>query len=401
MDLLRRINFSLPIPINECILPISIRNIRSSAMKSKKYVFILFAVLILALTACGDTEPDPDVTVYVAGGYMDGGKAIPCYWEDGVITSLDILPDGASNVGVVGMAVSEGNIYMAARFNFGIGTKDKPYYWKIGDITPTPLDIPDEADNSYVFGITAQGENAYMSGNYRPDSDPGSYLTACYWKNGEKFGLELPAGATNSIAHYIAVQGEDIYVFGEYWKPGGHSFCYWVNDVITDLAYPAGADSVNPTGFAVEGNKVCISGYYQVGEGKDAENFPFYWENGTIRTLSLPAGYKSTIAEGITVQKGTVYICGYYSNDSEDGDDITSIYWKNDKINKIAVPEGALWTWTNGIAVNGSTVYIIGGFVDDENNTINWLWENGTITILEAPLGAKNPYTSSIVLVRK
>jgi len=202
---------------------------------------------------------------YIAGEYYDAqGNSIACYWRNGIIQSLNI-PSGASNSRTSGITVADDVVYVAGTYivgdwNRGTG-KAIPCYWQNGVINN--LSLPSGAGiwpSGSINSITVVGDVVYIAGSYNKDAQNmmGDSIP-CYWQNGVINNLNLPSGSSSSTAKVITVSGNIIYVAGS--DSYGTILCYWRNGVVQNLNRPVSFQGkrVFITGIAVSGNSIYIT----------------------------------------------------------------------------------------------------------------------------------------------
>jgi hypothetical protein len=200
--------------------------------------------------------------VYVAGSYSDAQyKKFACYWRNGVMQNLN-LPGGVSDCNISGIAVSGDVVYIAGTYNTGDrnrGGKAIPCYWRNGVINN--LSIPDGAaiwPSRSINGITVVGDVVYIAGSYYIN-DLMYNAIPCYWRNGELHNLSLSDGTDNSnvSAIAIAVSGNIIHIAGT----SSYGGVYWRNGVMQNLNKPLNFQNkyTNINGIAVSGNSIYIA----------------------------------------------------------------------------------------------------------------------------------------------
>lgn len=222
-------------------------------------------------------------SIYIAGFYYDNYRPVPCYWTDGVLTTLT-LPAGASDGATASIAVSEGKIYAAGYHANNSGTIT-PGYWLDGSFVQLSLPAGAAFRSGEAMGIVVSDNKIYVMGTYFQDSR----YYPCVWTDGTRNELvSAGSAALGSVAQSITVAGGKVYVSG-YSIPENRNYrkgCYWVDGVRTDLSVPDGTWS-EAASIGVIGGKVYVGGEYYTDV---REKHPCYWLDGVRANLDIPMG---------------------------------------------------------------------------------------------------------------
>lgn len=213
--------------------------------------------------------------VYVAG--MDAGKAT--LWKNGVATSIT---DGKHLASCTSLAVSGGDVYVGG----GEGN-DAGYnvlkVWKNGVATTQAIG----GGYDCINGVAVSGTDVYAVGNFAKNIGGTAYLAGQVWKNGVANPLTV-VPADNSFANACFVSGTDLYVLGI--DIGSFiGACYWKNG--NQVVFGA-------LGSQAFGGCMVGSDLYAVGYGGDSRKAT-YWKNGV--EINLTTGIPAARAWGMAV----------------------------------------------------------------------------------------------------
>jgi len=196
--------------------------------------------------------------VYIAGSYYDAqNNQTACYWRNGVINNLP-LPSGVKESYIGGITVSDDVLYIAGTYitgDWNNGGKAIPCYWRNGVINN--LTLPSGADiwlypNGNTNGITVVGDIVYIAGSYYNSDD----VFPCYWRNSTLHDLSK-TGYPQAMA--IAVFDNIVHVAGSPSYSVASTICYWKNGVVQSWKIPTIFQKyVRITGIVVSGNSVYI-----------------------------------------------------------------------------------------------------------------------------------------------
>jgi hypothetical protein len=245
-------------------------------------------------------------TVYVVGYYYDGAKEmeIPCYWagtETGT-TRTDLAGDDTNNAVAFSIAVSGSTVYIAGIYYDG--TKAIPCYWTVTGTGTARTDLDGGANDAIAFSIAVSGSMVYTVGAYY---DGAKDIPCCWIATGSDITrTDLGVGVDEAIANSIAVSGDTAYIAGIYYDGTKDIPCYWTvaGNAVTRIDLGDGAHSAVADSIAVSGGEVYTAGFYVDG----ANAFPCYW-TGTSRTIV--ANYDAYVVS-LAVSEGTVYTAGSY-----------------------------------------------------------------------------------------
>jgi len=194
--------------------------------------------------------------VYIPGSYSTQYGDFFCYWKNGIIQNAHNLniPSGVKDYCIGGITISDGVVYVSGTYIVGDWNKEGkaiPCYWRNGVINN--LNLPSGSviwPSGSINSITVVGNVVYIAGSYHAndlldDSIP------CYWKNGTLHNLSLPGWNAGSIA----VSNNAIYI------SGGSGLCYWRDGEIHRFSSPASMAGkyARITGIAVSGSSVYIA----------------------------------------------------------------------------------------------------------------------------------------------
>ena len=363
---------------------------------------ILSWVFLLALPASckkdnhkpDNPSPPPPPTVSVFG--TEGNDAL--YWKNDTPSKVNGLPVVGGVFNSSSLAVSNGNVYIAAGqlYNNGSIQAGKPMYWLNG-IANT---LPDSSGNAFGCAIFVSGTDVYTGGitTYRDTSHvPYSTPTADYpltgmratvWKNGMPVSLPgfgvvgmVDSGryATRGYVDYvntIYVSGTDVYVSGGSYNTLAHA-AYWKNGTRVDLTVSGGLPTT--TSLFVSGSDVYVSGFKSTG----LNNAAIYWKNGIPYDLTTDP-FGSAGANSVFVSGSDVYIAGWqvingYSR---------AIVWKDGIATTLT--SGPTSSAANSVYVSGSDVYVAGcQWVAPYGKYIAVYWKNGMpVTLTDGSVGA-------------
>jgi len=145
--------------------------------------------------------------LYLAGYYVDGTTAVPCYWkfDTGSLTSTIHALSGytPNNVNFGFAPFAEGStVYIGG--GIGIPNQDgwTPTYWKNG--TPVPVPLPSGQTGGLVTGITVKDGTVYVAGYYGDPEGIGS--EGFIWKGSAKQAVSPPTGSQGTQIYALAVE---------------------------------------------------------------------------------------------------------------------------------------------------------------------------------------------------
>jgi hypothetical protein len=301
----------------------------------------------------GTPSADSIPTVYAAGSYNDGQKAIPCYWVDASRTEL--AADGLHNAQANCLYITPwGTINVAGYYSDRRNNVACRWIGKVR--TDLPCSSGGEAVSIFVSSNGWPYTAGYCLGNGGIDQIP------CYWAGNTR--IDLPyIGA--GVAQAIFVVGRTVYSAGYYQYNGKLVPCYWVGNKRTDL--PCGTSGAQVTSVLVSGGVVYAAG--SDGEG------PCYWA-GTKQTVLLGRGW----ATSISVAGGTVYVTGQ----SRAG---VACYWV-DGVEKALPFDSSLKSISYSAAVSEGTVYIAGVHYYGSTG-IPFVWDGSNRKNFPDQVGAK------------
>ena len=144
---------------------------------------------------------------YLAGYYVDGTTAVPCYWkfDTGSLTSTIHALSGytPNNVNFGFAPFAEGStVYIGG--GIGIPNQDgwTPTYWKNG--TPVPVPLPSGQTGGLVTGITVKDGTVYAAGYYGDPEGIGS--EGFIWKGAVKQPVSPPTGSQGTQIYTLSVE---------------------------------------------------------------------------------------------------------------------------------------------------------------------------------------------------
>ena len=263
----------------------------------------------LSLLACGgaSSAPPPQPPKILVAGYQQvGSHNVAMLWTNGVPTSLT---DGTTNAKALGIAYSNGDVYVVGGQGASNGNSIATY-WKNG----TPVQLTDGSYPAVAEAICISGNDVYIAG-YENNATGGN--TVKYWKNGTPVVLGDPVNPTAGEAFGIAVSNGDVYVVG--WSvektvitPTDIVFSdvakIWKNGVLTRLSDPA-TELGQATGIFLNGSDVYVSGHKE--KRSDLYYQAVYWKNG-VPVLLKDSGYGSR-AFSVNIHDGSIFIGGFLS----------------------------------------------------------------------------------------
>ncbi|MGE8427982.1 MAG: FKBP-type peptidyl-prolyl cis-trans isomerase N-terminal domain-containing protein [Sphingobacterium sp.] len=312
--------------------------------------------------------------VYIAGSWYDrkAGQTFAAYYKNGKPVVLK-EGQGATQFSTVSLGrsivINNNDIYVAGNILDAEG-HSLAAYWKNEQFQPIPIKVDQYGNKQtyYVTGIEISNGNIFMF-----PYQPGTLDEYYYFKNGQEtnFPNEVPASVINDRVHFVS--GNDVYVANStdeaaYWKNG--------TKVTLDntLHHP---NSVQVSSIFVSGSDVYVSGFKSyASKGADNTNkqMALYWKNGQEIILSTGTGrYATRSTRSIFVSGNDVYVAGM-STDPTTGESM-AVYWKNGQ--EVVLAKGQTFTQALAIAVSGSDVYVAG-----ENSNRKVYWKNGQETNL-------------------
>ena len=197
------------------------------------------------------------------------------------------------------------------------------------------------------------------------------------------------------------------------------TFLFFTSAETVNAAYVRRPLDHVPTGWIKQiNNQNQMIGYRNIVENDK----PFFWDKGIVTDIPVPPEdeefwmtklnnvgqvlghtyYKNYIwYNGVFTEINTPPDIGCYANDMNDLGDIVgscsypyplltnAILWKNEQIINLGKPEGSIISVATKISNNGQ----IAGFIQLANNSLqNFLWENGSMTLLPLPSGERDCY---------
>lgn len=244
----------------------------------------------------------------------------------------------------------------------------------------------DDAGNENL--IVDPVADVYMAGYTYGASNLGhNTQIALYWKNGVPIPLTDPTGYAE--ARSIVVLGNDVYVAGQnrvdtefglrtravYWKNGEEHILPGDYDYVTSMK--------------IFGNDVYITAGYVHNQGK-VTNELVYFKNGVLQHLQRPLQGTSVSITGISnslfVSNGSVHVVGA-SNQYNIHANYMGLYWKDGVFpSSWGTNTYGHYGWANDIYVEGNDVHIVGSGRANVNGSLQGqignYWKNGTIQYL-------------------
>ncbi len=253
----------------------------------------------------------------------------PCFWKDGVQTTL-------GNLGNVNDLIVSGEDVHAVGFETSPAIINIPRYWKNGQ--PIPLDNMNP--QTELTAITVSNDDVYICG-YQRGPYP-IYKIAKYWKNGTLIFSTQVYDFITAAPNDIAVIGSDVYMVG--------------------YEYPDAMLWKNGVPIRLEGTGVCAaekilindSDVHIVGvEGSGFYNRIRYWKNNTVMNFTQAAG---GYAYDISIHNSDVYISGFAYGLQMGTTDAK--YWVNGDVGKIMQPSSPN-RYVGAIEVTDDAIYVL------------------------------------------
>ena len=195
-------------------------------------------------------------TVYIAGVVNIQHESeiyVPYLWKNNISIPLS-LPTGIDKGRLYGAYYSEGFLYLAGYYVDG--TTAVPCYWKFdtGSLTSTIHALSGYTPNNVNFGFApfAEGSTVYIGGGIGIPNQDG--WTPTYWKNGTPVPVPLPSGQTGGLVTGITVKDGTVYVAGYYGDPegiGSEGFI-WKGSAKQAVSPPTGSQGTQIYALAVE-----------------------------------------------------------------------------------------------------------------------------------------------------
>ena len=195
-------------------------------------------------------------TVYIAGVInidQDPDIYLPYVWKNGTPTPLS-LPNGIDRGRLYGAYYSDGFLYLAGYYVDG--TTAVPCYWKFDTASEasTIHALSEYTSNNVNFGFTvfAEGSTVYVGGGIGVPNQDG--WTPTYWKNGTPVPVPLPSGQTTGLVTGLTVKEGTVYLAGFYGDPegvGSEGFI-WKGAVKQPVSPPTGSQGTQIYALTVE-----------------------------------------------------------------------------------------------------------------------------------------------------
>lgn len=222
----------------------------------------------------------------------------------------------------------------------------------------------DDAPQPAGGGGTGTGNGSVHIVGY---DQPGSYLQACYWRDGVR--TNLTDGSSDAVANAIAVTDDHVFIAGRRDLPGSvlNVPTLWVNGV-PEILSPASGPFDAASGVAAYNGEAHVVGRRRdQGSGNEVA---MYWYNSTPQALT--DGTADAVATGVDVDASGVYISG-----ETDG---KAVYWHDGTL--VELTDGTHSAAAFDIEVENGTVYVCGSEEDDEGNQQACIWVNGSQSML-------------------
>jgi hypothetical protein len=207
-------------------------------------------------------------------------------WKNGIAlpltTTITDIIQGSNN----GMAVGNGNVYVAGARYLGNSTILKATYWKNG----TPIDLTDgiTSGSAQATAIYVSGSDIYVAGIEEIRSGGGIINKAPrLWKNGISIPLSTTANSLFNSVSSILVAGSDVYVGGSYNGAGA----VWKNGAMISTSTYSVAESVSSI-FLYNNTDLYITG------ASSASGNNCYWKNGNFVEMDPGCTVKSSVCAG-------------------------------------------------------------------------------------------------------
>lgn len=196
---------------------------------------------------------------------------------------------------------------------------------------------------------------------------PGSYLQACYWKDGVR--TNLSDGSSDAVANAVAVTDDHVYVAGYQDFEGSvlNIPVLWVDGVVQPLSVASGPFDA-ATGVAAYGSDVHVVGRRR--HPVSGNDVAVHWYNGGEQALT--DGSTDAVATGVFADASGVYVSGEY--------DGKAVYWHNGIL--VELTDGTYSAAASDIEVENGVVYVCGGEVDDSGYLGACIWVDGVKSTL-------------------
>jgi len=314
--------------------------------------------------------------IYAAGGYINGsGVYVPCYWADGVMTSLAVL-NSTKNSYANTIKVIGSNFYIGGS-SVNSSNIEKAGYWKNG--TWNLLTPISSTKNSRVNSISVFGSDVYSAGYCYNSSDisiPG------YWENDTWHANTYLTRNKNSSVNSIVLSGPGPFVYtGGYCinSSGLYAAGHWKSGTWNSYEPMSLDKSALATSIVLYGKDI-----YAAGISVNSSNVQVacYWKNGVFNYLPSIDETQNSYAASIAVSVGDVYVAGYGKNSSGL---LIAGYWKNSQWYPLTPYDSTKDSTANLITFLGKDIYIAGYCINSSDVKIAGYWKNGEWTPLSLP----------------
>ncbi|MGZ3763331.1 MAG: beta strand repeat-containing protein [Mucilaginibacter sp.] len=203
-------------------------------------------------------------------------------WKNGAAQPLTMIVTDIIAGSVNGMAVNNGDVYVAGARYLGNSTILKATYWKNG----TPVDLTDgiTSGSARATAVYVSGSNVYVAGTEEIVSGGGIVNRAPrLWKNGVSIPLNTPANSIFNNVSSLLVSGSNVYVGGQYNGAGA----VWKNGTMVSPATYSVAENVSSI-FLYNNTDLYITG------ASSSSGNNCYWKNGNFVEMDPGCNVVST-----------------------------------------------------------------------------------------------------------